>query len=251
MIGFQDFGEVYYIDRGFAKQGKFDAYIEETLKNILKKINKSSKIQLSPSDAKAVKDELLQPIKQHHDNLEQYRSNVRKHLENKTLDKSRPTLKEWRVQVLELSDEDVADIEQEERRRLLTIKGAKEQGSQREKYQAGLQCYEHEFEQLEQRKKEIEAEYESNLRQYEQTFAQTLRAEYPLSQASLEALKTLQKQLGLKLKDVSRIEVPMLDKKEAEYQLTIEAGTHQPSFLTRIATTTADFLGAIVSDNKE
>ncbi|MBD2463930.1 GUN4 domain-containing protein [Oscillatoria sp. FACHB-1407] len=111
-----------YIDRGLAKQGKFDFNMEQVLKSDRDQINQVSKSELSLDDAKAIENELLHPILQRLKNLSDYRKAFREHLETQTLDQSHQSLKLWRENVLKLTDADVAEIEQEERQRQEQLK---------------------------------------------------------------------------------------------------------------------------------
>ena len=69
-----------------------------------------------------------------------------------------------------------------------------------------------------QRQEQGKAEYENNLRRYEQEFTKAIQAEYPLNHSVLGGLKAFQQQLGLKYEDVTRIEKPISDPIEAKYQ---------------------------------
>lgn len=62
------------------------------------------------------------------------------------------------------------------------------------------------------------AKYENNLWQYKQEFSNTVRVDYPLNQSVQEQLKNLQQSWGLKGKDITLIEQPILEQAEATYQ---------------------------------
>jgi tetratricopeptide (TPR) repeat protein len=69
---------------------------------------------------------------------------------------------------------------------------------------------------LEQKRQK--AEYENKLQRYEQEFSSEIEAEYPLRQESVDWLKNLQQQLGLKDEDIERIDRPIRERAEAKYQ---------------------------------
>ncbi|MEG3955069.1 caspase, EACC1-associated type [Microcoleus sp. herbarium2] len=69
-----------------------------------------------------------------------------------------------------------------------------------------------------QRQEQKRTEYENKLRRYEQEFSKAVQAEYPLSQAVLNGLKSFQQQLELKDEDVVQIEQPICEPLKAKYQ---------------------------------
>jgi molecular chaperone DnaK (HSP70) len=60
-------------------------------------------------------------------------------------------------------------------------------------------------------------EYQQNLRRYEQEFSNSVQQEFPLSDTRRVELEIFQRSLGLKDKDVIRIQEPLLAKQESEY----------------------------------
>jgi uncharacterized caspase-like protein len=85
--------------------------------------------------------------------------------------------------------------------------------------QAELKHQERLRQEVEQQQQEQEkAEYDNNIRRYEQEFQKVLYAEYPLSQHIIDGLKHFQTRLGLKDEDVTRVEEPLLKKAEFRHQ---------------------------------
>lgn len=63
-----------------------------------------------------------------------------------------------------------------------------------------------------------QAEYENQLRRYEQEFAKAVQLEYPLNRGVLAGLKNFQQELGLKDEDVARINRWVCEPAETKYQ---------------------------------
>jgi formylglycine-generating enzyme required for sulfatase activity len=125
-----DPGQVYrkrireYIDSEVERQGEFDPFTKKALEDYFNDIKRSSKIEFSLSDAEAIENELLQPIKQRLRNREEYRAAFRERLEKQDLNQYRAGLKRWRETTLKLADTDVEDIEREEQQRIADRKPA-------------------------------------------------------------------------------------------------------------------------------
>ena len=64
---------------------------------------------------------------------------------------------------------------------------------------------------------QTEAQHQQNLVEYQQRFSQAVEQKFPLSKASRRQLKSLQQYLQLTDKEVSQIEKPINDRKQAEY----------------------------------
>ena len=60
-------------------------------------------------------------------------------------------------------------------------------------------------------------EYQQNLQRYEQEFSTSVQQEFPLSDTRRVELESFQRSLGLKDKDVIRLQEPLLAKQESEY----------------------------------
>jgi hypothetical protein len=89
-----------------------------------------------------------------------------------------------------------------------------------QKYQQNLET-EHLRQKQEQAKLKQEREkleYQSNLQRYEQEFRRAIDAEYPLGNYAIDALRNFKNSLVLKDEDIRRIETPISQAKEAEYQ---------------------------------
>ncbi len=114
-----------YIDLEVRKKGEFDFYTKAALKSSLAQINQLSRSPLSPAAAEAIENEILQPIKQRLENQKSYRDAFRGHLEKQDLDQHSVGLQRWAKDTLNLTDADVAEIEQAEQQRL-TAKKARE-----------------------------------------------------------------------------------------------------------------------------
>jgi len=111
-------------------------------------------------------------------------------------------------QSLELRDEDVARIE----RVICELAETKYRENLRQKEEAEKQ-------QQKKLEQQFKIEYEDNLRRYEQEFAKSVEAEYPLSQEAWNGLKKLQQQLNLKdEKDIARVERTIRESAEVKYQ---------------------------------
>ena len=68
------------------------------------------------------------------------------------------------------------------------------------------------------KREEEKLEYQRNLQRYEQEFRRALDVGYPFSDYVRNGLKEFQQSLGLKDKDIQKIEHPILAQKETEYR---------------------------------
>lgn len=83
---------------------------------------------------------------------------------------------------------------------------------------------------LEQQRQAEKREYEAKLQQYEQEFSKLIAIRYPMTQPTLGWLKKFQQQLGLKDEDIARVEQPLRESKDADYQHKLrEAKTEKSS----------------------
>ncbi|MEH1969024.1 ribosomal protein L7/L12 [Nostoc sp.] len=78
-------------------------------------------------------------------------------------------------------------------------------------------------------KQEVEAQlaqksesYQQNLAQYKQVFTEAIQREFTLNQQALQDLENLQRSLGLKDEDITRVEQPLLQQAEIIYQEKVE-----------------------------
>ena len=121
---------------------------------------------------------------------------------------------------LELTDEDIARIEQP----ILAQEETKYQQKLKEEEAKRQRKQEAErVRQLELQKQQEREEYENKLQQYKQEFSRMIQREYPLDDRVRYGLKRFQQSLGLRDEDVEQIEQPLIDLKESEYQQRLKA----------------------------
>ena len=186
--------------------------LNERLMNELKDLE--DVLGLEDKDIAQVKEQILAEKKAEYQNQQEFQQQKHKDYEHKLqqykqeftqaieaeypLDKYvRDGLKNYQ-RTLELTDEDVARIEQ-------PILAQEET-----KYQ-------------EKQKEQEEEEYENKLLQYKDEFSRVIQRTYPLDESVRNGLKSFQQSLKLKKEDVEQIEQPLIALKESEYQQRLEA----------------------------
>ena len=167
----------------YASQGEISSYRRETLKI------KQEEYNLTNEKADEIIHSVLEPFRLHSVNLEKYRQNYRKQVEDRyPLDRTlAQDMKDWGQQVLGLQDEELDQIEQD----INTEKEAQQQHQQ----------------EIQQKKKE---EYSHKLKQYQQEFLQAVEREYPLSNNACDRIHIRQQSLGLRDEDIKPIEQAIL-----------------------------------------
>ena len=85
-------------------------------------------------------------------------------------------------------------------------------------------------------------EYQRNLQRYEQEFRRAIDAEYPLDNYAIDALRKFKNSRVLKDEDIRRIETPISQAKEAEYQKQQAAKLRQQQESERLQQQEADRL---------
>jgi molecular chaperone DnaK (HSP70) len=176
-------------------QGKFSIVAQRLLKG------KQVELGIAPEEARAIEDDVLQPYREYEQKLQEYEQTLTEVVQEgyPFSAKAEAELKEYQ-QHLGLRDLDIAAAET----RILAPLKAK---------------YEQQQQQARRLKQEQEkAEYENKLQRYGQEYAKAIGAEYPLSQANLNRLRSLQQQQEVKDEDIARIEQPLREPVEAKYQ---------------------------------
>ena len=180
---------------------------------------------LEDQDIAQVKEQILAEKKAEYQNQQEFQQQKQKDYEHKLqqykqeftkaiqagypLDKYvRDGLKNYQ-RTLELTDEDIARIEQP----ILAQEETKYQEKQKEQ----------EAETAKQLKQQEEEEYENKLLQYKDEFSRVIQRTYPLDESVRNGLKSFQQSLKLKKEDVEQIEQPLIALKESEYQQRLEA----------------------------
>lgn len=166
------------------------------------------RLGLSPEDAKTIESEVLQPYHLHQEKLRRYEQALSQIVQHQYPLSEKNRLRLQRLQnILHLRDKDIADIE----KRVLAPKQVEYEPQQQE---AERLKKEQEQQEAEKRREE----YENNRQLYEQELLKAIQAQYPLNEFLWDGLKSFQQSLGLRDEDVARIEKPILEKKEVEYQ---------------------------------
>jgi hypothetical protein len=144
-----------------------------------------TRLKLTLEETQEIEDQVLQPFRERLKNLETYRSTFITAIEHQ-YPLTKETLNELEdlQEILGLREEDVTQIEQE-----VII-------------QTSI-------------KSEV---YQQNLQQYEQEFARSIQAEFPLSQFACSRLEKLCIDLGLTNEDVTRIQQSITERMALEHQ---------------------------------
>ena len=91
-----------------------------------------------------------------------------------------------------------------------------------------------------------EKEHQQNLGQYRQSFFQAVEQEFPLSEGSRRQLRNLQQSLQLTDEEISQIEQPIFDQKEAEYQKQLaEQQRKQEEYENKLRRYEQEFIKAV------
>jgi len=102
-----------YIKEEYAEKGEFSSIIETALEKYQQKLNKLSKSGFSLAESQAIKNELLLPIREYLQHLEEYKKIVYQVLEEKgSLDQVRQELKILQSE-LGLTSKEADEIEAE------------------------------------------------------------------------------------------------------------------------------------------
>ncbi|MEC4887717.1 MAG: GUN4 domain-containing protein, partial [Scytonema sp. PMC 1070.18] len=165
----------------------------------------SDKLKLIEEQARAVRDEVLEPLGIYQENLDKYRQVFTKLVDEQGYSLSQEDKAELKKlqEHYQLKDEDIA----------LLFKEAEQQ--QAEKLQQ-----QQEAERL--RQEHRKAEYQAKLHRYEQELSKAVNVAYPLDKNVRDNLKNFQQSNGLQDEDVARVEQSVIAPKEAEYQRQLE-----------------------------
>ena len=106
-----------------------------------------------------------------------------------------------------------------------------------QKHQQKLQA-----EQLKQKQGQEKLNYQNNLKRYEQGFCSIIETGYPFSDDIRNGLKDLQQSLGLNAEDITRIESPIVQKKESELKNLETDKLHQEQKTVQNRTDTSSTL---------
>lgn len=165
-----------------------------------------TRLGLTLEETQEIEDQVLQPFRERLKNLETYRSTFITAVEHQ-YPLTKETLNELEdlQDILGLREEDVNQIEQE----VIVQKSIKSEV------------------------------YQQNLQQYEQEFARSIQAEFPLSQFACSRLEKLCIDLGLTNEDVTRIQQPITERMALEHQqqLVMDTLQNQESPSKIVATT--------------
>lgn len=208
--------------RAQESQGAFSIFALRILEGKRKELN------ISPEEANAIKEEVLQPYREYERKRYEYEQTlieaVKKHYPfSQVIQKE---IKEYQ-QYLGLRDEDIAAIEKrvfapkqaeyEQQQEVERLKREQEKAEYQEKLR---QQQEQETQERLQREQEEanknSQEYKSKVRRYKEEFVQAVEAKYPLNESVGNQLKDFQQFLGLSDEDVALIEKLILDEKEVE-----------------------------------
>ncbi len=168
----------------YASRGDIPAYgriILDTLRE---------QLHLSPEEAAALEDEVLQPYRERLEHLRRYREAFNAAIKDEYPlgEATKDDLKHFQG-MLGLRDEDIQPIE--------------EDVTDQFRQQADV--------------------HQQNLIQYRQSFSQAVEQKFPLSESSRRQLRNLQQSLQLTDEEVSQIEQPIIAQKEAEERQRQEA----------------------------
>ncbi|WP_414619307.1 caspase family protein [Calothrix sp. CCY 0018] len=219
--------------RAQESQGAFSIFALRILEG------KRQELNISPEEANAIKEEVLQPYREYERKRYEYEQTLieaaKKHYPfSQVIEKE---IKEYQ-QYLGLKDEDIAVIE----KRVFAPKQAEYEQQQEEErlkreqeraeYQEQLrQQQEQEAQQRLQREQEeaqrSSQEYKYKVRRYKEEFVQAVEAKYPLNESVRNQLKDFQQFLGLSDEDIAQIEKPILDEKEVEYREKLQIRQRQ------------------------
>ncbi len=171
---------------------------------------------LTSEEAEEIEDLAFEPYQRYKENLQKYKQTLIKVIQNEYPFRAR-TKEDLKLRQRDLGIK-AKDVEQIEQPILAQAEAQyREKLKEEQPERAGQQEAER-VKQLERQKQREQKEYENKLRRYEQEFDKAIEREYPLLDDVRNELKTFQQSLGLRDEDIERIEKPILEQKEAEYQ---------------------------------